>query len=248
MSRPPLIFPEWPAPAGVKAVSSLRTGGVSAAPWQSLNLGAHVTDVPEHVAENRRRFAAAAVLPSAPAWLSQVHGTRVIDAAVGADPPPEADGAFTTRAGIVCAVLTADCLPVLLCDTQMSCVAAVHAGWRGLAAGVLEAAVGELEAVAKPQNLMAWLGPAIGPEAFEVGGEVREQFVAEDERASAAFQRHGERWLADLPALARARLAGCGVHAVYGGDHCTFSDSARFFSYRRDGQTGRMATAIWLDP
>ncbi|MEM9057552.1 MAG: peptidoglycan editing factor PgeF [Pseudomonadota bacterium] len=241
----PLIVPDWPAPATVGAVSSTREGGVSEACWASLNLGAHVGDDTARVAENRRRFAAAAALPAEPVWLDQVHGVTVVDAAV-ADGPEQGDAAVATRGGVVCAVMTADCLPVLLCDRAGTCVAAVHAGWRGLADGVIEASLGALPV--EPAALLAWLGPAIGPTAFEVGDEVRERFVGPDAGAADAFVRRGERWLADLYALARRRLAAAGVTAVFGGGFCTLSENERFFSYRRDGQTGRMATAVWLRP
>ncbi len=238
------IHPDWPAPPGVRALSTTRRGGVSRPPWGDFNLGHHVDDDPAAVAENRRRLAAAAGLPGPVAWLEQVHGVRI---ATPQAPDPRADGRFSDRPGEVCAVLTADCLPVLLCNRRGTAVAAVHAGWRGMLAGVIEAALACFDDA--PSAIMAWLGPAIGPGAFEVGGEVRAAFMAEDPRAAAHFVPGvGDRWLADLYGLARQRLARTGVSAVYGGGFCTFEDRARFFSYRRDGRTGRMASLIWLQP
>jgi len=240
-----LIVPDWPAPRGVRAAVTTRMGGVSARPFDSLNLGAHVGDDATHVEENRRRVARALNLAVEPAWLTQVHGTVVANLDDGpADMP--ADAAFSTRADRVCALLTADCLPVLICDRSGARVGAAHAGWRGLAAGVVEALVGNFACAG--DALMAWLGPAIGPTAFEVGPEVRDCFLAHDPAAGSAFTRGAsERWHADIYRLARQRLGAAGVRAVYGGEHCTHADPARFFSYRRDGRCGRMATLIWRD-
>ena len=238
-----LIIPDWPAPPGVRSLTTTRAGGVSAGPYAGLNLGDHVADDPAAVAENRarlRRF-----LPAEPAWLKQVHRAEVADADQ-AGGVPEADAAVARRPGAVCAVLTADCLPVLLCDRAGSVVAAAHAGWRGLAGGVLEAAVAAMGVA--PEAVLAWLGPAIGPAAFEVGGEVREAFLSHDPAAEAAFVAGPEgKWLADIFLLARLRLAKIGVTAVYGGGVCTHADGARFYSYRRDGATGRMASLIWRE-
>ncbi len=239
------LRPDWPAPAHVHAVSTTRGGGISQMPYDSLNLGDHVGDDSRAVVENRARLRNFLSLPAEPCWLQQVHGNCAVNAALQAR-PCQADAAYTDRSGVVCAVLTADCLPLLLCDRAGTCVAAIHAGWRGLANGVIERA---LESFSAPgSELMAWLGPAIGPQAFEVGDEVRAEFVAHDAAAANAFQpaRAGH-WYADLYALARQRLAGRAVSAVYGGDHCTYTDAARFYSYRRDGSTGRMASLIWLD-
>ena len=238
------IIPDWPAPPNVRAFMTTRTGGVSGVPYSSMNLGNHVGDDPAAVAENRRRLCTELNLPAEPLWLSQVHGINV--AMTGCDPPGiEADGAVGFAPGNVCAVLTADCLPVLFCDRAGTRVAAAHAGWRGLAAGVLDATLAALDC--SPDSVMAWLGPAIGPDTFEVGDEVRAAFVAIDPAAAACFRPAGaERWLADLYALARMRLAGKGVTSVYGGGLCTSSDPQRFFSYRRDGVTGRMAALVWL--
>ncbi len=240
---PELIRPSWPAPASVKAVSTTRLGGVSAPPWNSFNLAHHVEDDPAAVRENRRRLAEAAGLPGEPAWLDQVHGTRI--AGEGAR-DCTADGRFTTVPGSVCAVLTADCLPVLLCNEAGTAVAAVHAGWRGLLDGVIEAA---LDCFPDPPSaIMAWLGPAIGPDAFEVGDEVRQAFLQKQPGSGEAFSAHGTgKWLADLYRLAAGRLKARGVTGIYGGGYCTFTDSERFFSYRRDGRTGRMASLVWLD-
>jgi len=237
------ILPDWPAPPNVRACVTTRTGGVGCAPFDSLNLGDHVGDDPAAVRENRRRLHA--VLPAEPCWLQQVHGTRCIDVA-SAMPGDTADAAFAHAPGAVCAVLTADCLPVLFCDEAGTRVAAAHAGWRGLLAGVLENTVA---ALAVPgERLMAWLGPAIGPQAFEVGGEVRDAFVAREPVAAAAFvARSDGKWLCDLYRLARQRLAAQGIRRVAGGDFCTLRDPGRFFSYRRDGTTGRMASLVWLE-
>jgi len=239
----PLIVPDWPAPPNVRAAVSTRVGGVSAAPYDSFNLGAHTEDLPEHVAENRRRLRQALRLPAEPAWLTQVHGVEVVRAEVA---PAEADAAWTDRAGTVCAILTADCLPVLFCDEGGEAVAAAHAGWRGLASGVLEATVAAMGRA--PRTLMAWLGPAIGPDAFEVGAEVVDRFLVHDAGAADCFRPSPQgRWLADLYGLARRRLHRFGLERIYGGGFCTFHDRARFFSYRRDSRTGRMASLIWRD-
>lgn len=234
---------DWPAPPQVRTLVTTRRGGVSEAPYASLNLGTHVGDDPARVADNRALLRE--LLPAEPAWLNQVHGTRVVDAAT-ADDTPDADASVARAPGAVCVVMTADCLPVLLCDRAGSTVAAVHAGWRGLCDGVLEAAVAAM-AVA-PGELLAWMGPAIGPDAFEVGAEVRAAFVARDPAADAAFAPIDDgKYLADLYALGRQRLAAAGVGAVTGGDHCTVIERDLFFSYRRDRQTGRMASLIWLE-
>jgi YfiH family protein len=239
-----LLVPDWPAPAGVRACVSTREGGVSRAPYASLNLAAHVGDEPGAVLENRRRLHEALALPAEPAWLDQVHGVRVLDLDADAS-DRRADAALTRREGVICAVLTADCLPVLFCDRQGSLVAVAHAGWRGLQAGVLEATVA---ATALPAGrLMAWLGPGIGPRSFQVGPEVRKGFIALDPAADSCFRRGpGDRYLADLYALARRRLAAVGVTEVYGGGLCSFEDPVRFYSYRRDGRTGRMAALVYL--
>lgn len=253
----PFIQVDWggTAPPGVGAVASTRAGGVSAAPWDALNLGAHVGDAEGHVAENRRRLRAAAGLPAAPRWLAQVHGVAVADLdALPEGVVPEADAAVSSRPGVVCAVLTADCLPVLLAAADGRAVAAAHAGWRGLAAGVLEQTVASLRAkLPAGAPLLAWLGAAIGPANFEVGEEVRAAFLAHDPAAASAFTPGSPgRWLCDLYALARQRLAALGVTSVAGGGLCTYADDARFYSHRRDVQhrglasTGRIASLIWM--
>lgn len=242
MAELPLITPDWPAPANVKALQTTRHGGVSTGVYASLNLGDHVKDNPQHVAANRQLLSA--YLPSEPVWLNQVHGVRVIDAALSSC-LESADASVTTRKQVVCVTMTADCLPVLLCDHAGTVVAAVHAGWRSLCDGVIEATVAAMPAQA--DQLMAWLGPAIGPEAFEVGGEVRAQFMAKDAQAEFAFQAKGDKWLSDLYTIARQRLQRLGVTQVYGGGHCTFSEPKTFFSFRRDGDTGRMGSFIWLE-
>lgn len=237
-----LIVPSWPAPGNVRAIQTTRDGGVSAPPYDSLNLGDHVADAPLHVAANRQRLQP--WIPSEPIWMRQVHGTAVVCADT-ASCLPEADAAYARQPDTVCTVMTADCLPLLLCDRAGTVVAAVHAGWRGLLAGVIESTIREM-AVAQDE-LLVWLGPAIGPQAFEVGVEVRQAFVTRDAASESAFVAHGEgKWLADLYLLARRRLAEAGIHTVYGGEYCTYCDEQRFFSYRRDGVTGRMASMIWL--
>lgn len=248
-----LIVPEWNAPPSVRALITTRRGGVSCGVYDGLNLGDHVGDDPAHVAQNRA--ALRAVLPAEPAWLKQVHGVAVADADALSG-PMEADASVARRPGAVCAVLTADCLPLLLCDDAGTVVAAAHAGWRGLAAGVIEHTVRAMGVA--PASLMAYLGPAIGPAAFEVGDEVRQTFVAADPAAQQAFTRHSalstqhsplgtEKWLADIYLLATQQLNRLGVERIHGGGYCTHNDPQRFYSYRRDGATGRMASLIWLD-
>jgi YfiH family protein len=243
-AHPQLLTPEWPAPARVRAAFTLRGGGVSAAPFGSLNVGAHVGDEPAAVAENRRRVRAALDLPAEPAWLEQVHGTRVADLDAPGTAAP-ADAVMTRLPGRVCAVQVADCLAVLLAARDASAVAVAHAGWRGLAAGVLEATVASLGGA--PGDLIAWLGPAISQPHFEVGAEVRDALIARDPGGAGAFTANARgRWQCDLAALARRRLGALGVTAVSGGSWCTYADPARFFSFRRDGRCGRMAALIWL--
>lgn len=233
---------DWPAPSNVRAGTTTRAGGVSTGAWASLNLASHVGDAPAAVSTNRARLRRALDLPDEPWWLEQCHGTRV---ATWGEPDRVADGAYCRAPGQVLAVLTADCLPVLLCDHAGTEIALLHAGWRGLAAGILDAGLARLRA--PPRALTAWLGPAIGPRAFEVGREVREAFVARDSALEACFTpgRPG-RWQADLAGLARTWLQSRGVDTVFGGGHCTFEQTDAYFSYRRDGETGRMATLAWL--
>lgn len=240
---PEFLVPDWPAPAAVRALQTLRTGGSSPPPWDSFNLGDHVGDAPERVAAHRAELRNH--LPAEPRWLNQVHGTLAVDAA-HAEKNTEADAAFTRQPGVVCVVMTADCLPVLFCDRAGSVVAAAHAGWRGLLAGVLENTLAALQVA--PGEVMAWLGPAIGPARFEVGDEVRAAFVTRDAAAGVHFHAGAPgKWLANLDGLARQRLQSAGVTAVYGGGLCTVDDEKRYFSYRRDGITGRMATLIWRE-
>ena len=241
------LAPDWPAPASVRALSTMRGGGVSLPPYGSLNLGGHVGDEPAAVAQNRSRLRTAAKVPAEPAWLAQVHGVDVRDLDGNAPGPDRADAAVTREPGRVCAILTADCLPVLLAADSGDAVGAAHAGWRGLCAGVIEATVRSLGRA--PKSLLAWLGPGIGPLHFEVGDEVREALVRADPGAEAAFEPNARgRFMADLPALARRRLEHLGVERIYGGGMCTFGDPGRYFSHRRDGRTGRQGTLIWLAP
>ncbi len=262
------LRPDWPAPAQVRAWFSLRgqgpDDGASTAPYEYFNLGAHVGDAPAAVAANRERLLRQ--LGVRPVFLDQVHGTQVLQLAPATADGARADAAFSLQPGLACTVLVADCLPVLITDAAGTAVAAAHAGWRGLAAGVLErtlaalraarATPGPVEGAAPaPDDWMAWLGPCIGPQAFEVGPEVRAAFVAHDPAAARCFRAHAQgKYLADLAALARRRLAACGVRAVHGNDGgpawCTVHQAGRYYSYRRDqaarGGTGRMAACIWL--
>jgi polyphenol oxidase len=234
---------DWPLPPGVRAAFTTRLGGVSRAPWDSFNLGAHVGDAPEHVAANRARLRELLALPGEPGWLGQVHGADVVelDAASG---PVTADASVTSAAGKACLIMVADCLPVLFATRDGGRIGAAHAGWRGLAAGVLENTVRALGVPAG--ELTAWLGPAILQPNFEVGADVRDAFVAGDPGAADYFVPNARgRWQADLVGLARRRLRALGVTDVHGGEWCTFADARRFFSHRRDGKGGRMAALIW---
>jgi len=241
------MTPEWPLPAGVQSSCSERAGGVSAAPYDTLNLGDHVGDDPLAVAENRRRYAQQ--LAARPVFLKQVHGRGVVRLDAHSADGSEADACWTTERGIACTMMVADCLPVLLADRAGRVVGAAHCGWRGLAGGVLEALHAQM-ATAGAGDLLAWLGPCIGPDAFEVGPEVRTAFEQHDSGAAALFRPHGEaKLLADLPGLARRRLAALGVTAFHGNDGsrawCTVSNPSRFFSHRRDRVSGRFAASIW---
>jgi YfiH family protein len=241
--RPIGFAPDWPAPLGVRAWVTER--GAGSGRYGTLNLATHVGDAAAEVAANRARLRESLALPSEPAWLTQVHGTRVLD--LDAETIAPADGAVTARAGVVCTVMTADCLPVLLTDAAGERIGVAHAGWRGLLQGVLQTAVRALRV--PPERVLAWLGPAIGPAAYEVGGDVRDGFVAADLEAASHFKQNARgRWQADLYGLARDRLAAAGVTAIYGGGFCTFREAARFFSHRREGPCGRMATLIWREP
>ncbi len=236
------LRPDWPAPEHVRSLMSTRIGGVSQPPYDSFNLGAHCADDARAVAANRRRLDAA--LPHAPRWLRQVHGTTVVLADALHD-EVHADASVSRTPGTVCAVLVADCLPVLLCSRQGDEVAAAHAGWRGLASGVLESTLAAMRTPA--EQLIAWLGPCIGPQAFQVGPEVRAAYVDRHPDDATAFRPDdGDRYLCDLAALARARLSRLGVPSIHGGHWCTVADPHRFYSYRRDGSCGRMAALIWI--
>lgn len=237
------LVPDWPASDNVRSLQTTRLGGVSRAPYDSLNLGDHVGDSPLAVAQNRQRLNR--LMPSEPVWLEQVHGTQVINADL-AGCKPRGDAAVAHRPGSVCVVMTADCLPVLLCDASGSVVGAAHAGWRGLCDGVIEATVAAMNTPA--ETLLAWLGPAISQPAFEVGEEVRAAFIAKNAQAASAFIPGMDgKWQADIYHLARQRLQALGVTQIYGGQHCTYNEAERFFSYRRDGVTGRMGAFIWLE-
>ena len=240
--HPDWIVPDWPAPASVKALITTRAGGISKGPFASLNLGLRTGDDPQAVAANRDRLNS--LLPQPPRWLRQVHGASVVEADSLAG-LPEADAGIAHRPGTVCAVLVADCIPVLLADRAGTTVAIAHAGWRGLAAGIIENTARRM--AVNPRGLIAYLGPGIGPGAFEVGADVRDAFIARDAEAAAAFTPHtAGKWLADLFLLARQRLRRAGVPEIHGGALCTYSDARRFFSYRREPTTGRMAAVIWL--
>ncbi|MBK8451796.1 MAG: peptidoglycan editing factor PgeF [Thiofilum sp.] len=240
------LIPDWPAPNNVKAFTTTRHGGVSVAPYESLNLGDHVEDVPMAVARNRQIVGDIAQLPNEPLWLKQVHGTVVMGMDGGGSCYPTADASIALRPKQICVVMTADCLPVLFCNKAGTKVAAAHAGWRGLCDGMLEQTVKTFNE--DPSSLLAWIGPGIGPNAFEVGPEVRAEFITVDAQAAVAFRPavNEGKWLVDLYQIARQRLANVGVKAVYGGDYCTYQDNERFFSFRRDGKTGRMGSFIWM--
>lgn len=243
--KPTFIYPDWPAPANVGALVTTRRGGASTAPFDSYNLGLHVGDDPLHVLQNRQHLEHELATQHPPQWLQQVHGIAVVEACAN-NAAPAADACYTTEPGLPCAVMTADCLPVLFCTQKGDRVAAAHAGWRGLADGVLEATVRKLQVC--PTELLVWLGPAIGPQQFEVGDEVRNAFITFEAGCAQAFAARPNKpghWLADIYQLARIRLELLGVEQIYGGDFCTFTDAQRFFSYRRDGITGRMASLIW---
>jgi YfiH family protein len=250
--KPPLddwIRPDWPAPANVKAFITTRSGGVSVGPHASFNLGLRADEAPHTTAQNRAILQQH--LPQTPKWLRQVHGTRVVDADT-IDPDaesPHADASFACHAGTVCPVMIADCLPVLFTNRSGTRVAAAHAGWRGLSGGVLANTVAALRAAGDaPTDLLAYIGPGIGPTAFEVGQDVYDAFVADDAGAAQSFTSNKPgKWLADLFTLARRALVHTGVEAVYGGGMCTYSDPSRFYSYRRDKLTGRMAAFVWRE-
>lgn len=240
------LHPIWPAPPSVKALTTTRLiNGHSVAPYDSFNLATHVEDDPTTVTQNRQELVKALTLPHAPIWPQQVHGIEAISLDKPHTPEPVADAVYTHQTNRVCAILTADCLPILLCDQQGGTVAAIHAGWRGLLAGVIDSTIARMRVPG--QQLLAWLGPAIGPQAFEINEDIRGSYILRDKRNQDAFHKKDQRWYGDLYVLARNNLTQLGVGGIYGGDLCTFTDSKRFYSYRRDGAlTGRMATIIWI--
>lgn len=236
------LTPDWPAPSTVRALVSLREGGHSVGPYQGLNLGLHVGDDEQSVLLNRRILLEAAQVPQEPSWLNQTHSGHV--ARLPIDALVEADASIAVRAGDVSCVMSADCLPIFFCNKKGDRVSAIHAGWRGLAAGIIESA---FEALAcEPDEVLAWMGPAIGPQAFEVGQDVVEAFADSSTPESFQSTKPGK-WLANIYDLARVRFQRLGIHQIYGGDLCTYSDPKRFFSYRRDKVTGRMASMIWIE-
>jgi YfiH family protein len=245
------IVPTWPAPLNVHALTTVRQGGTSIEPYDSFNLALHVGDAPQTVLENRARLKREANLPQEPLWLTQTHSTRVVDVedfshhknAKNAKNSIDADASVAFKPNQVCAVLTGDCLPILLCDKTGTRVSAIHAGWKGLSAGIVEAAIHKLDC--DPRTLLAWLGPAIGPTIYEVQEDFLSAFKADQSEATFKPKENG-RWLADMYQLARLRLQTLGITAIYGGEYCTYQDSASFYSFRRSGVTGRMATLIWL--
>ncbi|MFV1996873.1 MAG: peptidoglycan editing factor PgeF [Acidiferrobacterales bacterium] len=242
--RANFVYPDWPAPATVRALTSTREGGVSLPPYASFNLARHVGDDPRHVDQNRSLLLQQLDLPGEPRWLEQVHGTALLNLDQNGT-RNEADGSFSRLANRVCAVMTADCMPVLMCSSAGDRVAALHAGWRGLAAGILRKGVAAM--AVEESQLLVWLGPAIGSKNFEVGEEVYRAFITQFSGAEKAFESAGAgHWYADLYLLARMQLRSLGVDQVFGGEFCTYTDTQRFYSYRRNGATGRMASLIWL--
>ncbi len=240
MPRNKFLFPNWNAPANVHAAMTLRIGGVSSSPFGSFNLATHVGDDLETVLENRQLLKTELNLPTEPFWLEQIHSNAVIDASADLI-LSKADASYTHQKNVVCAVMTADCLPVLMCSSDGTQIAAIHAGWRGLATGIISNAVEAL----KTKDLIVWLGAAIGADCFEVGDDVRDTFLKKSVNYESAFKAHENKWLGDIYQLARIELASLGVTQIFGGEFCTMTDTERFYSYRRDNQTGRMATLIW---
>ncbi|MBB71556.1 MAG: hypothetical protein CMF50_04095 [Legionellales bacterium] len=239
-----VIQPNWPAPANIHGFTTTRLGGVSEAPYDSFNLGDHVGDSEAHVSQNRQLLAECFNLPSSPIWLRQIHSPVCVKANAS-HLHNEADGSYSRTPGEVCAVLTADCLPILICNKQGSEVAALHGGWRGLFAGIIANALTMLDS--SPEELLVWLGPAIGPNAFEVGPEVRDNFISLIPTLAEAFKPgNGDRWYGDIYGIARQQCQALGITAIYGGNYCTVSTPDLFYSYRRDGTTGRMASLIWM--
>lgn len=239
------ILPNWPVKPNIKSISTTRLGGVSKNLFRSLNLATHVGDDPAHVAKNREYLKRFAGLPAGPVWLQQVHGTHIVNAGT-ASPGTTADGSITKEPNVVCAVMTADCLPLLLTTDKGDRVCALHAGWRGLAAGIIEKSIDEMST--DPDKVIVWMGPAIGPEHFEVGNDVFQEFETKYSGVLKAFKAVGnEKWLMNIYETARQILEMSGVYRIYGGEYCTYSDKDRFYSYRRDNVCGRMASLIWMD-
>lgn len=239
-----IIKPDWPAPSSIHALTTTRQSGVSRGVYAYFNVATHVSDEPEHVARNRELLREENNLPGEPLWLQQTHSTIVIDAAEHFD-GIEADACFTQQANTICTVMTADCLPVLICAHDGSEVAAVHAGWRGLAAGIIEKTIERMQS--SPEDLLVWLGPAIGPKHFQVQQDVVSAFTQQNPDALNCFtQQSDTHWLADMVGLTQQRLAPLGIKHLYGGDLCTYTDAEKFYSHRRDGTTGRIASLIWL--
>ncbi|MCK5191913.1 MAG: peptidoglycan editing factor PgeF [Methylococcales bacterium] len=231
---------DWPAPENIKAGTTLRSGGISSGKYCSLNLAMHVGDNPRNVIDNRKRIKSLLELPAEPMWLQQTHGSRVVRAECADN--LEADASFSNKKNIICAIMTADCLPLLLCSQDGGYVAAVHGGWRGLLAGVIENTVNAMQ----QRDLLAWMGPAIGPKCFEVGAEVCDTFIHKRAEYSSAFSKlENSKWFADIYRIARITLMANGITRIYGGEYCTVTDQSRFYSYRREGETGRMTTLIW---
>ena len=256
-----IIFPEWDAPDNIKSMQTTRLDGHSHPPFDCFNLAEHVADNIHNVRQNRQKLAK--LLPTEPKWLNQIHSNTVVDASLST-PAMDADGSYTTQSNVVSVVMTADCLPVLICNRQGNGVAAIHAGWRGLLNGILEQGVNKLldATDGKPEDILVWLGPAIGPEMFEVGDEVRQAFL--DKALEGSYDHLNiakcfipsanetgtsieRKWLADIYQLARVRLSAIGVENFFGGTYCTYNENERFYSYRRDGKTGRMASLIWIE-
>jgi YfiH family protein len=245
------LLPNWPAATKIRAYFTTRQGGFSQGPYASFNLGDHVGDEVDFVKKNRELLIQDLNLPAAPIWPNQIHGIDVIDADnIDKNTKinmPTADAMFATKPNIVCAILTADCLPIFVCDKNASCVGIIHGGWRSLAAGIIDATVKKLPV--EPKDLFIWLGPAIGPEKFEVGEEVRDQFLANSREAERAFKiinTKTNKFLANIYLLATQQLNQLGIHRIFGGEYCTYTDQENFFSYRRDKTTGRMASLIWI--
>lgn len=241
--KPQWLTPDWTAPVNIHAATTLRMGGKSGGVYASLNLATHVGDDPGIVSFNRSAISKELSLPSEPVWLAQTHSSRAVEA-LSTNAHQQADASYTRKAGVVCVVLTADCLPILVCSADGTEIAAIHAGWRGLVNGIIDHTVSELQ----NNDLLVWLGPAIGPACFEVGVEVRTAYISKSAEYACAFQQQSDdKWLADIYTLAKINLAFLGINNIYGGNFCTVTDDKRFYSYRRDKDTGRMATLIWRD-